>query len=1011
MGKTINLNTYYYKKSEIDDLLSRKANLTHTHGNITNDGFITNQKSKNVVTDENGKIITEAKPTIPVANATATNIKMDGTQSAGSLSSFARADHVHPVDTSRAAASHNHDDKYFPKAQSIQVSSSNPKDLNDFNTTGFYYCNHDVNEAQYISNTPVIGKSFWLLVEDWGTDTNDGYTNYTKQTITFYTDGSKDGRTFIRIKNQGTWKPWREISYIDTLEKSINIGHGTLGGTTSAYTVSITGVTLTHGTIIALYNPIGNNSANATLNVNSLGAKPIYYQAGAIPLARFPSKTIGLFMYNTSIVSTGCWQMIYSFNSDTYNRLYQTTQVIPGENVSQYGLVWGKFDDKYYLIKSGATYDIRHPILWASTALVNGTANVNLDQQYTSVNLQNTVSNKTVTAHRKVYVKGTLNNGQFTVHSDVFVSNDNLTDGFYYIPIGTSYSTYQIRFSSLDMTVYKYTTARGLIPVEHSLERYDGNYISGNASPTKPYLRLFNLKARNGSSSSSHIIFEIIGNNNDRLYAKIRVDMRQNTSTTDSSYTVTPLEVYGFNLDELYFGFRDDYPNTSLDIFRKVGAYVNFFIRYADDHTRDGTVTMYSPVVNSTESYTDLNEASASLYNANYTNTSQGGTYAETTNTIPYTNINANKFVKRNGNSNQFLKADGSVDSNTYLTTSSASSTYLNKTDASNTYQPKGNYLTSHQSITGKADKTGGVAQVTDANANNYSNIGSLSSGATQQAINNAINTKIGAINTDVSILKSIKAIEVVATKPTASASTMNKLYIVSENNKVNVYYTSQSESTYSWHKMDTDILDELSIAWNDITGKPAIDTTVANNANNLVTSQAVYNGLNGKAPTSHASTGTGYGVGTTTNYGHVKVVQNLTTNDGNGLALGAGQGKVLKELIEQGINDVEHITLSISSTLMNNWSSYGIIKAMQRDGYSNINEFVNNIVENSGISADDNKIISFESPYNSDNFIFLHCSNNVQQSCILCNPEIQYKEATITYDNDTTETVYLMTL
>ena len=42
------------------------------------------------------------KPTIPSANSTATNIKMDGTQSAGSLTTFAKADHVHPTDTSRA---------------------------------------------------------------------------------------------------------------------------------------------------------------------------------------------------------------------------------------------------------------------------------------------------------------------------------------------------------------------------------------------------------------------------------------------------------------------------------------------------------------------------------------------------------------------------------------------------------------------------------------------------------------------------------------------------------------------------------------------------------------------------------------------------------------------------------------------------------------------------------------------------------------------------------------------
>ena len=104
-------------------------------------------------------------------------------------------------------------------------------------------------------------------------------------------------------------------------------------------------------------------------------------------------------------------------------------------------------------------------------------------------------------------------------------------------------------------------------------------------------------------------------------------------------------------------------------------------------------------------------------------------------------------------------------------------------------------------------------ATTTITNSETYSNLGSnLTS---QKLINDAINTQIGT-------LKSIKALEVVTSLPTASASTMNKLYVISENSKVNVYYTTVSGSTYSWHKMDTDILDELSIAWNDITGKPS---------------------------------------------------------------------------------------------------------------------------------------------------------------------------------------------
>lgn len=51
----------------------------------------------------------------------------------------------------------------------------------------------------------------------------------------------------------------------------------------------------------------------------------------------------------------------------------------------------------------------------------------------------------------------------------------------------------------------------------------------------------------------------------------------------------------------------------------------------------------------------------------------------------------------------------------------------------------------------------------------------------------------------------------------------------------------------------------------------------------------------NKRTPTSHASTGTTYGVGTTSSYGHCKTINNLTTSSHtNGYALSAYQGYLL---------------------------------------------------------------------------------------------------------------------
>lgn len=102
---------------------------------------------------------------------------------------------------------------------------------------------------------------------------------------------------------------------------------------------------------------------------------------------------------------------------------------------------------------------------------------------------------------------------------------------------------------------------------------------------------------------------------------------------------------------------------------------------------------------------------------------------------------------------------------------------------------------------------------VTDSTA--YSNIGS-SANATQSDINSAINTVIGN-------LTGLQAYEVTSDKGTASASTMGKLYIEVGSDTTDVYYTVEDNGSYSWESLDTDILDNLSIDWDDVANKPPL--------------------------------------------------------------------------------------------------------------------------------------------------------------------------------------------
>ena len=99
----------------------------------------------------------------------------------------------------------------------------------------------------------------------------------------------------------------------------LGVSFGTASGSAAAFTAEVSYIkVLREGTVIALYNGVGAaNSANATLNINALGAYPIYYSGAKIVASKWPSKTVGLFVYNTKEESTGCWSMIYSYGANT----------------------------------------------------------------------------------------------------------------------------------------------------------------------------------------------------------------------------------------------------------------------------------------------------------------------------------------------------------------------------------------------------------------------------------------------------------------------------------------------------------------------------------------------------------------------------------------------------------------------------------------------------------------------------------------------------------------------
>ena len=106
-------------------------------------------------------------------------------------------------------------------------------------------------------------------------------------------------------------------------------------------------------------------------------------------------------------------------------------------------------------------------------------------------------------------------------------------------------------------------------------------------------------------------------------------------------------------------------------------------------------------------------------------------------------------IIKTN-NTVGLIKNDGSIDTTQYISQHQSLDNYVQKSQTAGLLKSDGSvdtntYLTQHQSLTDYVQKSNGANTMTDSSA--YGNL-ETSENATQKQINNAINTKIGAIMT-----------------------------------------------------------------------------------------------------------------------------------------------------------------------------------------------------------------------------------------------------------------------
>lgn len=149
-------------------------------------------------------------------------------------------------------------------------------------------------------------------------------------------DLPKSGGGMARFYDPGEIKYAASATSGGSASNSEGIPFGEVDGTSTstAYTATLPGITeLKDGTVMMLKNGVVTSAANFTIDVNGLGAKPVYSNMATgnsvTPTNPTRESTIFninytlLFVYSEDLVTGGCWINYRGYNSDNNTIGYQ----------------------------------------------------------------------------------------------------------------------------------------------------------------------------------------------------------------------------------------------------------------------------------------------------------------------------------------------------------------------------------------------------------------------------------------------------------------------------------------------------------------------------------------------------------------------------------------------------------------------------------------------------------------------------------------------------------------
>ena len=297
-------------------------------------------------------------------------------------------------------------------------------------------------------------------------------------------------------------------------KKTSAIHYGTVDGTSTStvFTATVSGLTeLVDGTTVMLKNGVVTSATGFTININGLGAKPVYSNmaAATADTTIFNVNYTMLFVYDSTRVAGGCWICYRGYNSDNNTIGYQlrtnSTTLNTLTRTRYYRLLFTSFDHQHW-IPANTTWDnsatstktpnsnkidpfgrivyLSNTTSYLADAAVSATAVWDQYALNLGYSFNTTGTTLAMTLKKPVYVKCTpQTDGSATIDGTV-QDLPTSEDGKIYIFLGIAYSATNIELT-VNHPVYHYKDGSiklwtGVsVPTKTSELTNDSGYITG----------------------------------------------------------------------------------------------------------------------------------------------------------------------------------------------------------------------------------------------------------------------------------------------------------------------------------------------------------------------------------------------------------------------------------------------------------------------------------------------------------------------------------------------------